>query len=70
MTRGNCGRSPHTAAIPMATAGIHPVYSVLMLVVGFGCAAGAAVHPIRSNHGLTLPADVIVRIVQLVHLGE
>ena len=63
MPRGNCGLSPHTAAIPVTTAGIHPVYSVLVLVVESSRTEGAAAHPIHSNHGLQWLADIIVRIV-------
>ena len=68
--RGNCGRRPYTAAIPVATAVIHVVYSVLLLVVGLGRAAGATAHPIHPHYDHPWPADIIVRISQLVHLGE
>ena len=63
MPRGNCGRSPHTAAIYVATADIREVYSVLMLVVELRRAAGATAYPIHFNHGLPWPAEFIVRIV-------
>ena len=60
MPRGNYGRSPHTAAICVATAGIRRVYSVLVLVLGLGSAAEAAVYPIHSHHGPPWPAEIIV----------
>ena len=52
--RGDCGRSPHTAAIRVATAGIPPLYSILVLVVGVGRAAEAAARStihIMAFHG-------------------